>query len=244
MKNAPTISQFGDHGVLIQFEGVIQLETNHVLTQLTQHLLNEFESLIEGCSIAYQESVIYFHPQISMKSTLRNLKEEIASFGWDGKNIFEKRILEIPVCYQAPFALDIEEIAKEKKLEVPTIIDLHTAPIYPVYFIGFAPGFPYLGGMNKKLAYPRKASPRRKVDAGAVGIANEQTGIYPNTSPGGWNIIGQSPLQFFDIEKETPSFLEAGDAIQFTSIDKNQFKEIEQQVKNGTYDLQKIIKND
>lgn len=244
MKNAPAISQFGDHGILIQFQGEIQLETNQKLAQLTHHLLIKFSPLIESYSIAYKESVLYLQPEISIKSTINNIDKEIAIFRLEKNTSPEKRILTIPVCYEKPFALDIEELAKEKDIEVSKLIELHNAPIYPVYFIGFAPGFPYMSGMNKKLAYPRKAKPREKIAAGAVGIAGEQTGVYPNASPGGWNIIGRSPIQFFNIKKESPSLLRAGDLIQFKSITKKEFSQIEKQVKEGTYKVQKTIKND
>ncbi|PKR81933.1 allophanate hydrolase subunit 1 [Brumimicrobium salinarum] len=244
MKNAPAISQFGDHGILIQFQGEIQLETNQKLAQLTHHLLVKFARHVASYSIAYIESVIYLHPEIAVKSTLENIKEEVNEFHLKKNTTSEQRVLTIPVCYETLFALDIEELAKQKNMKVSKLIELHTAPVYPVYFIGFAPGFPYMSGMNKKLAHPRKAKPREQVEAGSVGIAGEQTGVYPNTSPGGWNIIGRSPIQFFNLKKESPSLLRAGDLIQFKSITKKEFSQIEKQVREGTYKVQKAIKND
>ena len=244
MKNKPTITRFGDHGILIRYPQKINRKIHIRLTQYTHFLAKEFSEIIEGFTIAYHESAFYFNPDISVDETIEKF---VAKF--NEADLLEEikknaTVFQIPVCYESPFALDIEEIAKVKKKKVSKIIDLHTKPVYPVYFIGFSPGFPYLGGLNKRMSFPRKASPRNRVAAGSVGIAGTQTGIYPNDSPGGWNIIGRSPLDFFDVTKENPSLLKAGDYIRFEAVDYAQYKEIEKQVKSGTFSIQKSTYND
>lgn len=244
MKKKPIILRFGDHGILIRYPKKIDKKIHKTLTQYTNYLVKEFSEIIEGFTIAYHESAIYLHPEIHVDRAIDLFIEHFntADFQEEVKN--NATVIHVPVCYEAPFALDIEEIAKIKKKKVSKIIEIHSKPIYPVYFIGFSPGFPYLGGMSKKLSSPRKASPRAKVAIGSVGIAGTQTGIYPNESPGGWNIIGKSPLHLFDVENKNPSLLKAGDYIQFEAVDYAKFKEIEDQVKSGSYSIQKSPFND
>ena len=137
---------------------------------------------------------------------------------------------EIPVCYDASFGIDLEEIANKKKCSVADIIRLHTETDYLVYFIGFQPGFLYLGGLHQNLHVPRKSNPRVRVDKGSVGIGGAQTGVYPQNSSGGWNIIGKSPLNFFNMKATNPCFAKPGDRIQFVAVDIHTFYEIEREV--------------
>jgi len=135
-----------------------------------------------------------------------------------------QRKISIPVCYAEGFAHDIEFIALEKNISIEKIIQLHTEQLYTVYMIGFLPGFPYMGEVKDSIAVPRKNEPRANVAAGSVGIAGKQTGIYPLESPGGWQIIGRTPLKIFDKEKSDPVLLQPGDEIQFYSISEDEFK--------------------
>jgi inhibitor of KinA len=244
MKKTPTITQFGDHGILIRYPEKIDKKIHQALTQYTHYLADEFSDLIEGFTVAYQESALYLNPEVSVDKAVQLFVEKLGEDDLHEKDPGNKAIIHVPVCYEASFALDLEEIAEKKGMKPSEIIALHIQPHYPVYFIGFSPGFPYLGDMNDKIAYPRKASPRTKVEAGSVGIAGNQTGVYPNASPGGWNIIGRSPLPFFDAQKENPSLLKEGDYIRFEAIDSKTFKKIERQVREGTYTIQKSIYND
>jgi inhibitor of KinA len=128
-------------------------------------------------------------------------------------------VIEIPVCYEVPCAPDAEDVARIHGIDVSTLIHLHTQPLYIVQFIGFAPGFGYLGGLPSQLATPRLATPRVRVPAGSVGIAEQQTGIYPTSTAGGWRLIGRTPLVMFDAGREKPSLLAAGDRVRFVPID-------------------------
>lgn len=133
----------------------------------------------------------------------------------------------IPVCYEEKFGLDLREISIRNRVPISEIVRLHTAKSYNVYLIGFLPGFPYLGFVDEKLAVPRKNSPRSRVPAGSVGVAGKQTGIYPFDSPGGWQIIGRTPLKLFDGGRVPASLVEAGDTVSFYAIDEMEFYTIQ-----------------
>ena len=150
----------------------------------------------------------------------------------------ESRLWKIPVCYDETFGLDLDEISKEKGLTKQEIIQLHSETIYTVYFIGFLPGFLYLGGLDESLHMPRKSSPRLQIIKGAVAIGENQTGVYPSSSPGGWNIIGNSPINFFDVTKDKPCFATAGDKIQFRSISYKQHSDLTVLVKEAVYQIE------
>ena len=133
------------------------------------------------------------------------------------------RDIEVPVCYDREFAPDLEEIAKATGLPADEVVRRHAAGSYRVLMIGFAPGHAYMGGLDAKLAVPRRASPRPEVAAGSVAIANEQTVVYPYAIAGGWNIIGRTPLTIFDAKRESPSLFGAGDRVRFRAIDRAEF---------------------
>jgi inhibitor of KinA len=130
---------------------------------------------------------------------------------------------------------DLEELAEIKNITVPQLIEIHTQGVYEVFGLGFLPGFMYLGGLDERLHFPRKSAPRKLVSKGAVGIAAGQTGIYPNESPGGWNIIGNSPLNFFDVSQEAPCFVNTGDQIKFYEVDSKNYDQIKEAVDHGAY---------
>jgi inhibitor of KinA len=137
----------------------------------------------------------------------------------------KERLIKIPVCYDNEFGIDIEHLAVTKKISIEEVIQKHTSKSYKVYMLGFLPGFSYMGEVDEKISIPRKSQPVNIV-AGSVGIAGKQTGIYPVASPGGWQIIGRTPVILFDIKKEEPALLRAGDRVQFYSINKKEFEKI------------------
>jgi len=136
--------------------------------------------------------------------------------------------------------LDLKLISREKNLSLDQIIRLHTQPIYTVYFIGFLPGFLYLGGLDKKLQISRKIHPRMEVQKGAVGIGENQTGIYPKSSPGGWQIIGNSPVPLFDKNRLPPCEISAGDKVKFYQVSKSEFLKISEEIKEGKFQFKKV----
>jgi inhibitor of KinA len=134
------------------------------------------------------------------------------------------RLIRIPVCYAEAYAPDLASLAALHGISSEEVIAIHSAARYRVYMIGFLPGFPYMATVDKKIQTPRLAKPRTRVSAGAVGIAGAQTGIYPSDSPGGWQLIGQTPLKLFDVAKDNPVLLQPGDEVQFYPISIEAFK--------------------
>ena len=135
----------------------------------------------------------------------------------------ESRLVEIPVCYEEKFGFDLADVAQRAHVSVQEVIRVHTAHDYRVACVGFTPGFGFLSGLDPKLATPRRPTPRTHVPAGSVAIGGAQTGVYPIGSPGGWNIIGRTPLQMFDVQRDPPALLCAGDRVQFRSITRAEF---------------------
>jgi inhibitor of KinA len=134
--------------------------------------------------------------------------------------------VQVPVCYDPEFAPDMEEVAATKKLSVEEVQKLHAAAEYRVLMMGFAPGHAYMGGLDAKLAVPRRATPRAVVPAGSVAIANDQAVVYPYAISGGWNVIGRTPLVVFDPERQEPSLFASGDRVRFRAIDKTEFMKL------------------
>src|SRR5947207_4838371 len=132
-------------------------------------------------------------------------------------------VIEVPVCYEDPFAPDLAEVAQHAGLSYDEIIHRHSGASYRVTCVGFTPGFPYLSGLPPELATPRRATPRKEIPAGAVAIGGTQTGIYPRKSPGGWNIIGRTPLRLFDVDRDPPALFHTGDRVRFRTISRQEF---------------------
>jgi len=149
----------------------------------------------------------------------------------------EKRIIKIPVCYE--MGIDLKRVSDHTGLSEKAVISNHTGRDYLVYMIGFAPGFPYLGGMDAKLATPRLEVPRTKIEAGSVGIGGEQTGIYPLPTPGGWNIIGKTPLKLYD-QNNSQTLLKMGEYIRFVPVSKDENYKIENEVLENKYEIEVV----
>src|SRR4029453_856356 len=141
--------------------------------------------------------------------------------------VAKSRLVKVPVCYDAEFALDLKTVAQHCGLSPNEVVARHAAARYDVRCVGFTPGFPFLGGLPAKLATPRRKSPRPAVPAGSVGIGGPQTGIYPLRSPGGWNIIGRTPLRLFDVTREPATLFRAGDRVRFFPIGRDEFEKWE-----------------
>ena len=139
----------------------------------------------------------------------------------------KKRTIEIPVCYGGEFGPDLSVVAESNGLTEEEVIHIHSNGTYIVYMIGFAPGFPYIGGMPSEIATPRKSSPRLKIPSRSVGIAGSQTGIYPIETPGGWQLIGSTPLKLFSIHHNPPTLLQAGDHVRFKPISYEEYRYLE-----------------
>ena len=166
----------------------------------------------------------------AFESLLEELRQQLEN------DIRRSRVVHVPVLYGGDFGPDINFVAEHNGISIEDVIELHTEPLYPVYMMGFSPGFPYLGGLSERLVTPRMQTPRVEIPAGSVGIAEAQTGVYPVASPGGWRLIGRTPLSFFDHMRTPPSLLDAGDFVRFTSLQGvAEYEEIAGQVASGEY---------
>ena len=210
----PRLLPLGDSSLLIQLGEEIDLTVNQSIHALA--------SLIEGSSIpgiletvpAYATLLVHYDPQIlsfsQMQKYLRtkiHLVEEIFNR--------KRRLIEVLVRYGGKYGIDLESVAAELKLSVEEVVRLHSETIYTVYMMGFTPGFPYMGKLAETLVMPRLETPRTRVPAGTVAIAGSQTGIYSIDSPGGWRLIGWTPLKLFDPESNTPFLFAPGDEVKF-----------------------------
>jgi len=207
----------GDSALLIQLEDTIHLDILAKITAIGKFLDNHpFEGLIEYVP-AFSSLTIFYNPliigfeelKLHLKKKLNNIKSELSDV---------ESVIRIPVVYGGEYGPDLEILSAQIGLSPEEIISIHTKPEYVVHMIGFAPGFPYLGGMDERIAAPRKEKPRGQIPAGSVGIAGKQTGIYPIETPGGWQIIGRTPQSLFNIHAENPIFLKAGNRIRFEAI--------------------------
>jgi len=220
-----TYKPFGNRAILIEWP--IEIDE-----KILKDIL-EFKNCILKNSIKVIVDVINTYNSLTIiyGTTIENIYNEFLTLkrlyvNQDTQKKLKSKLWKIPVCYDEKFGLDLQEISIKKKLSKSQIIELHKEPKYIVYFIGFLPGFLYLGGLDSRLHFSRKPNPRLSVEKGAVGIGGLQTGIYPQQSSGGWNIIGNSPINFFDRKNKQPCFAKAGDKIQFVPITIDKHKEI------------------
>ncbi|KEQ19506.1 5-oxoprolinase subunit PxpB [Endozoicomonas numazuensis] len=219
----------GDSALLLSFGDQISPKTNQIVHAAAKQLLKaEYAEVIEMVP-AYTTLTVYYDPcQILSGTPYEILKEKILNTLQSIKVSETKpgNLIEIPVCYENEWAPDLEQVARHCHLSPEEVINLHTSAIYDVYFLGFAPGFPFLGGMNKKLATPRLDNPRLKIPEGSVGIAGEQTGIYPLSTPGGWQLIGHTPVPLVDFGSDSPTLIKPGDRIRFKTISFEEHQEM------------------
>ncbi len=241
MKEPPIWQQFGEQVLLATWNTGIDEKVNAEVLRYSNFISKNFSKEIIEIVPAYCSLAVYLDEGVVAKHFLDKLRD--TRFETTKTASEQRYIVSVPVCYKGDFAPDIATIASANGLSVSEVISFHTKPLYKVSFIGFLPGFPYLGGLDKRLHTPRKKTPQRYVEKGSVGIGGGQTGIYTLDSPGGWNILGRSPLQFISSELDPPSLLLAGDYVKFFSVSKKEFIKIETQIENGTYKIEKEVYN-
>lgn len=236
MQDFPKISPMGDRGILIEFEDKICPETLNKVLFYKNRIQNFYiKEKVEVINTYNSILISYMYTIEDVYSDFSSL-ESLLKVANIPKNT-DSKVYNIPVCYDPEFGPDLEQMATQKNLEIDEIIRMHTAPFYLLYFIGFLPGFLYLGGLNEKLEISRKETPRKSVEKGSVGIGEKQTGIYPKSSPGGWQILGRSPVNFFDENHNPPSPFSAGDRIKFYPVSKQEFFQIKEAVEKGDFNL-------
>lgn len=229
-----SIEPLGDQALIVEFGNKIDPSIYENVQRLT-HLLEETKPtwLIEY--IPAYTTVTIFYDVLSLQNDDRSpfhcVQKEIERLLQTERKTksAETRLVEIPVCYGGEFGPDLSYVASYNDLTEDEVISIHSSGEYIVYMLGFAPGFPYIGGMSPKIATPRKESPRLAIPARSVGIAGGQTGIYPIETPGGWQLIGKTPLPLFNRDKRPPTLLQAGDRIRFVPITYEQFRHMEEQ---------------
>ena len=226
---APRIYVIHDQALTIEFSTSISEEINLIVMQLHVSLeTNPFDGFIESVP-AYSSLTVYFKEDVSIAKVEATLLERynqcIAAPSTNNVNSIQSTKHIIPVCYDSEFGLDLDKVATTCNLSIQEVIAIHTSIDFRVYMIGFVPGFAYMGTVPPALETKRKNNPRLAVPEGSVAIAGLQTGIYPATIPGGWNILGKTPVKMFDKTKAPCSFLHAGDIVQFKSITKKEFED-------------------
>jgi inhibitor of KinA len=222
------IEPLGDAGILVRFGNRIDVETHrHVLRLASRLEERPFPGMVE-CVPAFTTVAVFYDP---LQLSYEQARELVVRAAEDSQETKEQaaRVVEIPVCYGGEFGPDIEAVAVHNGLTVEDVVEIHTSGEYRVYMIGFAPGFPYLGGMSKRIATPRLASPRLSIPAGSVGIAGNQTGVYPIETPGGWRLIGRTPIRLFRSREHPPSLLRAGDIVRFRAIGEEEYRALEEE---------------
>mgnify|MGYP006432058789 CR=1 FL=1 len=217
--------------VIIQYKSVIDEELLQHIRKLVTYLTDHYDRSDKKVEVfhTYTEIAIQFlNTPLSIKKEVAKIDEILESGVLANKvsDEIESANFKIPVCYQQPFAKDVAEVAKMNQLSEEKVIELHHQPIYRVYFIGFLPGFPYLGGLNQQICAPRKEKARSKISKGDVGIAGCQTGIYSVDSPGGWQIIGNTPIDLVQLNDKVNTVLKSGDTISFYPIPKAKHEEL------------------
>lgn len=242
MGHKTTYKPYGDSAILIDWHAEISISISNDILEFYKKIKDLKDKNIVEVIIGYSSLTIVFKKRITdYFKEVKSLKEV-----YNLKDISFKRtpfIWQIPVCYDVDFGKDLQEMSNITKLEISEIITLHSEKLYRVYFIGFLPGFCYLGGLNERLFLERKPNPRLHVAKGSVAIGGKQTGIYPAESAGGWNIIGKTPVDFFNVCLEHPCFAKAGDFIKFITVGKEEFFQIEKEVKDTSYEISKVLYN-
>ncbi|MFC3563217.1 5-oxoprolinase subunit PxpB [Pedobacter jamesrossensis] len=228
------IYALSEKSVTIEFGDSIREDLSDTISEFNKIIVQNPFSGLTSTVPGYSTLSIFYNPVLVKKSNLsgETCFEKVSSYinllslteKTDSSFVSDKVI--IPVLYGGDFGQDISQVASKNNLREEEVIALHTSIEYRVFMIGFVPGFAYLGGMDKRISTPRKLFPNPKIAAGSVGIAGEQTGIYPMETPGGWQIIGRTPFKMFDANRDSPALLKAGDTVVFKSINADEFNDL------------------
>ena len=217
----------GDSAIAVEFGREIDLNINNqvaAMRTVIEAAIDEgkLKGIVELVPTYGSLLVVYDQLAVGYAGLIEQLK--ILAEGLEGVEIPDREVVEIPVVYGGEYGPDLGIVAQLNSLSEDEVIKRHSEAEYPIYMLGFVAGFPYLGGMDKSIAAPRKQTPRLKIPAGSVGIAGQQTGIYSVESPGGWQIIGRTPLKRYDADGEKPILLRAGQSIRFKPITEAEYE--------------------
>lgn len=222
----PTISPVGDRAISIDFGQVIDPTINRHIRQTIERIKAlQLEGIIELVP-TYCALLVEYDAMLYSYSEICNIIEPTLEEGMANTTNELVTVVEVPTVYGGEFGPDLSFVASHNHLSEDEVISIHSGTDYLVYMLGFIPGFTYLGGMDPRIATPRLSSPRTLIPAGSVGIAGEQTGTYPSDSPGGWQIIGRTPVTMYDMSKAQAALLKAGDYVRYVPIDESEFHRI------------------
>lgn len=224
----------GDSSLLVEFGKEISPDINRKIAATVQLMKEQHIEGVTDMIPAFCSLLINYDPRVIQYDEIRERVQSIVKI--DAKaGAGRKKVFEIPVCYGGEYGPDIANIAQHAGLAEEEVIQIHSSRDYLIYMLGFLPGFCYLGGLDERIHTPRLANPRIKINAGSVGIGGSQTGIYPLDSPGGWQLMGMTPVRTYDPGREVPILLEAGDYIRFVPVDEAEYKRIKESVERGEY---------
>ena len=222
----PTISPVGDCAISIDFGQVIDPKINRHIRQTIERIQELKLDRITELVPTYCALLIQYDAMLYSYSDICNLMEPLLEPSATDDANERVTVIEIPTVYGGEFGPDLGFVASHNNLSEDEVVSIHSGTDYLVYMLGFIPGFTYLGGMDPRIATPRLSSPRTLIPAGSVGIAGEQTGTYPSDSPGGWQIIGRTPVTMYDMSKEQAALLSAGDYVRYVPIDEVEYNRI------------------
>lgn len=211
----------GENSLIVYFKDPATSSTSQKISQLITHLTPYFNNQIIDTVPSYGSVLIIYNPEVCDHLWLRHIIGQCAPFAVEQQN--HQKLIELPVYYGKEVGLDLERIAQHANLTTEDVIQIHLQKRYQVFAIGFAPGFAYLGNLDQRIAMARLKTPRAKVIKGAVAIADRQTAVYPASSPGGWNIIGNCPTPLFDANQTPTMPISVGDQVAFYQIDKKEY---------------------
>ena len=230
----------GETGIVVELGNEIDPVINTQVHALSRRIERTLSPMIDAVIPTYRSLLVIFDPlQISRLELISKIQTIADEMKADSVKTTDSQVVVIPTLYGGDAGPDLEFVASHNNLTAEEVIRIHSSVAYRIYMIGFTPGFPYLGGMSEKIAAPRLNTPRTKIQAGSVGIAGTQTGLYPVESPGGWQLIGRTPLKVFNPLSQQPFLYSAGDFLKFESISASEFNQIQQEVEMGSYLPQK-----
>jgi KipI family sensor histidine kinase inhibitor len=216
----PRLLPVGDAALTVELGDSIDLAVNRRVFLLEQAMRESTPEGVLDLVPTYRSLLVLFDPcKVDFHTLSQHVKQQLPRLA--GEQHEKPREVKIPVHYGGEYGPDLAFVAEHNQLTSREVIEIHTSQLYPVYMMGFTPGFPYLGGLDERIAAPRLASPRTLVKAGSVGIAGQQTGIYPIDSPGGWRIIGRTDFVLFDPESDQPFALSPGDLVRFVPMEED-----------------------
>lgn len=233
----------GDSGLYVYFDQVIDPMVNRKVWQFVRQLKQASLVGIRDIIPSYAAVYLNYDPMRTTFEELVTRCRDVEALS-DHSETIRPRVYLLPTAYGGEYGPDLEEVARYHGLDPDEVLRLHTSVDYYIYFIGFTPGFPFLGGLPPQLATPRRDVPRKRVPPGSVGIAGSQTGVYPVSSPGGWRLIGRTPVPLFRVDKDPPIVLEPGHYVRFVPITREQFRLIADAVAEGDYEISIVAKED